>query len=762
MLGAILASFPAIAAPRHFAGLSLTKALRELESEGLALVYSSDLVRPDMRVSTEPAATAPRAILDELLAPHGLLALDGPRGRLLIVQAAPDAPAAPVPPRFHADEVVVTSSGDEAGVGAPPDGTTAIGGDQLRRDAAPGDDVNRALARQPGAAAADVSARLFLRGGEADEFSVRLDGMPIRNPFHLRGLQSPSGIIDTSVLAGAELSATSFPAEFGNSLSGVVNLTSLPPPDGTRYALSTSSMSTRLLSSGRFDAADGGWLVSARTWYPNAATDFVAPALEDFTPNFQDLFGKVQRRVGDSTILSADVLFSADDSDISQGTAQADHLHASSRYAWLDVKSALTPRLLSETLVSFTGIESERDGRVGSEPSPEASLHDDRSFAAFAARQDWSYQANEFHLMQAGVSVEHGTAAYDSVSLAASQGSLFGETSATPAAPVSLIASPSGNSFGAYVADRYRIAPSLTLDLGVRWDRQTWETGQPISPRVNVLWQPRPRTAVRAGWGRFTQAQGLDELRVEDGVRGFDPVEAAEQWSAGFEQAFARGLSFRLDAYSRSMSALRPRDENLFNPTEIFPEIAADRITIAPSAGQAHGVELSVRREPAHGIGWWASYARSEVQDRINGRWVPRAWNQRDAFNFGVDYRRQEWDLSVAGVAHTGWPTTGVTAVMVSGPDGSPTIQPIVGPLNAERLPDYFRLDLKVRRAFMVGQGRMAMFASITNLTNRQNVCCSTGFGFAPIGGGAVQVNREDAFWLGRTPVFGLEWESGP
>jgi hypothetical protein len=677
--------------------------------------------------------------------------------------ATGDRATAPLRPRhFRADDVIVTPDGDE-GAGAQPDGTTTIRGDDLRRDATLGDDVNRALARQPGAAAGDLSARLFLRGGEADEFSVRLDGMPIRNPFHLRGLQSPSGIIDTSVLAGAELSAGNVPVEFGNSLSGVVNLTSLAPPDGTRYALSGSSMSTRLLTSGRFDAPDGGWILSARTWYPNVATDFVAPSIEDFSPTFQDLFAKIQRRVGEGTVIAADVLLSSDDSDFSQGRLEADHLHATSRYAWLDVKSALTPRLLSETLLSSTSLGSERDGWVGPEASPEAFLHDQRSFAALAVRQDWSYAATGNHVLRGGLSVEHGTADYDTVSQAATPGSLFGGTPTTPAPPpVSLLASPSGNSFGAYLADRYQVAPPVTLDLGLRWDRQTWAVGQPLTPRVNVLWQALPRTVVRAGWGRFTQAQGLDELRVEDGVRGFDPAESAEHWSAGFDQAFARGLSFRLDAYRETMSDLRPRDENLFNPAGTFPEIGADRVIIAPSAGEAHGVELSLRCLPVHGIGWWASYARASVQDRINGTWVPRAWDQRDAFNFGVDVRHQAWDLSLAGVAHTGWPTTGVTAVMTTGPGGSPTIQPIVGPLNAERLPDYFRLDFKVRHSFLLGQGRLALFASVTNLTNRDNACCARGFSFAPGTGGTVQVNREDAFWLGRTPVFGLEWESGP
>jgi hypothetical protein len=733
-----------------------------------------------MRVSSEPTATTPRAILDELLAPHGLVVQEGPRGSLLVVRAAsapsPAAagteaarpPASPPlsPPRFQAEDVVVTPSGDEAPRPQPDDGT-AIAGADLRRDAPLGGDVSRALARQPGAASADLSAQLFVRGGEADEFVTLLDGMPIHQPFHLRSLMSPSGIIDAEAVAGAELWTGNYAAEFGNSLSGVVSLTSLPPSDTTRFALSSSTMSTRFLSRGRFDAADGGWVLSARTWYPNMTTDFVAPTAEDFYPTFHDLFAKLERRVGEGTVISGDVLFSADDSHFSDRDAQAER--STSRYAWLNVKSALSPRLLSETMLSSTSIESVRDGWLGPQTSPDAALRDERAFSALGVKQDWSYEATDHHHLKGGVSLEHGTAEYDSMSQAVPPGLLFGSTSsastafAAPAPPVSLLVSPSGDSFGAYITDRYQVASPLTLDLGLRWDRQTYVAGPQVSPRVNLLWALGRGSALRAGWGRFTQAQGLDELRVEDGVRQFAPAESAEQWTVGFEQTLGRTLSFRFDAYRKSIADPWARDENLFNPASLFPELAPDRIVIAPSRADARGIELSLRRQPTRGFGWWAAYALASAVDQIDGTWVPRSWDQRHTLNFGVNYRREDaWDFSLAGLAHSGWPTTGVTADLITNPDGSQTIQPILGPRNAERLPDYLRLDFKVRRNFAVGQGRLSLFASVTNLTNRANVSGARGFTFTPRADGTVQVDPQDAFWLGQVPIFGLEWESGP
>ena len=71
-----------------FAGRPLGDVLREFQAAGLNIVFSSEIVRPAMKVLTEPKAVQPRRILDEILRPHGLQVRSGPGGALLIVPAA--------------------------------------------------------------------------------------------------------------------------------------------------------------------------------------------------------------------------------------------------------------------------------------------------------------------------------------------------------------------------------------------------------------------------------------------------------------------------------------------------------------------------------------------------------------------------------------------------------------------------------------------------------------------------------------------------
>ena len=77
-----------------YAGRDLADVLRDFQRHGLNIVFSSELVKPEMKVADEPRATTPRKILDEVLAPHGLAVRSGPRGSLIVIRAKP-----PLPPR---------------------------------------------------------------------------------------------------------------------------------------------------------------------------------------------------------------------------------------------------------------------------------------------------------------------------------------------------------------------------------------------------------------------------------------------------------------------------------------------------------------------------------------------------------------------------------------------------------------------------------------------------------------------------------------
>jgi hypothetical protein len=80
-----------------YAGRPLADVLRDLNRQGLWIVFSTRLVRGSLRVTSEPAGPTARDVLTQVLAPHGLVARAGPRGTLVVARAPRSAVAAAAP-----------------------------------------------------------------------------------------------------------------------------------------------------------------------------------------------------------------------------------------------------------------------------------------------------------------------------------------------------------------------------------------------------------------------------------------------------------------------------------------------------------------------------------------------------------------------------------------------------------------------------------------------------------------------------------------
>lgn len=95
---AVPASANQAAARSPLVNRPLTDVLREMQRAGLPLVFSSEVVRPSLRVISEPKSTVARQVLDELLGPHGLEVRPAARGILLVVPRRVVKTPAPVAP----------------------------------------------------------------------------------------------------------------------------------------------------------------------------------------------------------------------------------------------------------------------------------------------------------------------------------------------------------------------------------------------------------------------------------------------------------------------------------------------------------------------------------------------------------------------------------------------------------------------------------------------------------------------------------------
>ena len=264
-----------------------------------------------------------------------------------------------------------------------------------------------------------------------------------------------------------------------------------------------------------------------------------------------------------------------------------------------------------------------------------------------------------------------------------------------------------------------------------------------------MLWHPRDNLELRFSVGRYHQSQPIQSLQIEDGITEFWPAQRADHIIAGIRFLAGRDTALRAEVFQKEIRDLRPRFENLYDPLGVMPELQADRVRLDPSRGRARGVELSADRTLGP-WNWWGSYTWSTVKDRIDGRDVPRSWDQRHAVHGGFGWHNERWNFSAAASIHSGWPTTDL--VLVS----EDTVIP--GPRNAERLPTFASLDLRLSRTFDVRRGKLLAFIEISNATNRRNVCC-IDWDIEEDEAGNPQLEHGRDYWMPLLPAIGILWE---
>src|SRR5690349_3279227 len=143
----------------------------------------------------------------------------------------------------------------------------SISGAEVRRVPAIGEtDVLRSAALLPGVVARnDFSAGFNVRGGEADQNLVLLDGIPIYNPFHLGGL---FGTFIDKAVSGVDVITGAFPTRYGGRLSSVLDVKSLEETRrGAHGAVEISLLSSSLFTGGAVGDGRLSWNFAARRTY---------------------------------------------------------------------------------------------------------------------------------------------------------------------------------------------------------------------------------------------------------------------------------------------------------------------------------------------------------------------------------------------------------------------------------------------------------------------------------------------------------------
>jgi outer membrane receptor protein involved in Fe transport len=620
-----------------------------------------------------------------------------------------------------------------------------------------GDDPMRTMHRLPGAAAGGWSAKTHFRGGEEDESAIFLNGLRLLDPFHVRDFHNVFSSIDARTISGVEAYTGGFPANYGDRMSGLMLLKSRRPEKPRQHELGISVFNTSLLTSGYNTSGKVDWLLSAR----RSNLDRVLDRKEHGDPKYHDIFGTLGVSISDRTRLTLNVLRARDQvlviTEHEPDDLENSFSDTSNQHFWLQLEHDLSPDLSASLVASTGSFRNTRDAMVADEEQLSGFIHDDRDVSSSGMRGDFSWYVSDEHILNWGLEVRKESARYSYQSEAEWDGFYLAYPGVEESIERDIRISPHGESYSAYVSDRWQVTPQLIVDAGLRWDKQTYVgpvDDSQVSPRFNMLYSLNSKVDLRLTWGRYHQSQQIQQMQVEDGVDRFFRAQQAEHLIAGASMRLGQDWSLRIEAFDKTYSHLRPRYENLLDPVPLVAELEPDRLRIDPSSGRSRGAEFTFQYDASDNLNGWASYTLARVTDRINGVDQPRNWDQRHSFQAGRGWKKNQWEIGLAARIRSGWPSTSATVLR----DEEGELELVYGPRNAENLGSFANVDLRIAHTWQLPKSRLTAFFEINNMFDHRNECC-VDYDVEEEDEDPLILERSVNHWLGASPAIGILWE---
>ncbi|HEY6829974.1 MAG TPA: TonB-dependent receptor [Gemmatimonadaceae bacterium] len=594
-------------------------------------------------------------------------------------------------------------------------------------------DVMRVVQLLPGVEARnDFSTGLNVRGGEADQNLILMDGYPIYNPFHLGGLFST--FIDPMV-GDITLMTGGFPARYGGRLSSVLEVNSAEEArTGLHGSAEVSVLASTLQLGGAFAGGKGSWSVGGRRTYADKFVELIST--NELPYHFRDEQAHASYAFTPTTKLSLTLYDGRDalDANIASfgDSTSTNPSGGTFSFGWGNTVGGATlshsyarpnSRGVARFLFGNSGTVEQRasishfstrldlgggaltlnnvvtDARVGGSLTTHTAAHD----------RTYGYDVGQYRISYLANSPQTGTLLYD-----LSQRPVAGS---------------------AFIDDLWRPNTRWLVETGLRGDALSGRAWAALSPRLSAKFFVTPDFALTGAVGRFEQ--WTHSLAREDiPVRLFDfwlasdsviPVSSAWHYIAGAERWFGTSRLARVEGFYKRYGTLLES-----NPQE-DPGIRGDEFY--PVQGNSYGVDVLLRQfeTPNHRFSGWVSYTyavAARVQDTL--RYFP-GHDRRHDINLVGTWRVANYLFGARFGYATGTPYTDIGGEIVrrvydpgtnayGTRGGSSQTEFVGGPRNAARMPTTQRLDLDVSRTYHVRGTTVAPYLSVVNAYDAKNV----------------------------------------
>lgn len=526
-------------------------------------------------------------------------------------------------------------------------------------------DIIKSIALLPGVRnEADGAGGFEVRGGNAYQNLVVMDGMTLYNPAHMMGVFST---FNEDALSNAILHKGPIPITFGGASSSVLE-THMKPGDKERFNFSGTIgiLNAKAAVSGPIVKNKVSFQVSARRSYVDLFFKLI-PQYKGTIMNFYDVNAKVRYSPDSSNHIDFSFFVSRDNLAITR-LMDLHWGNLAGSVNWTSRKEALT----FTTTASITDYTTDMGMNI-----MEANRSLKEYIRAYNINEKLNYEFSESHNLEFGARSELLQVKSGDMTIRETrqremrsgwQNSLWVKYEGNFRSKVFVEAGLRMSLFSALSQDRFHYFSAVN-ETAPEFDSKSYFN---LEPRASVKYQFNDYHNIKAGFSIDTQ--NLHGLRSTQTTFPFDRYaltsafvrpERAMQYSIGYAGLTpSGGWDWSAEVYFRSMKNVYDYKDGV----TMFSRINLESL-ILPGKGRSYGLELMLRKNFGKLTGW-ISYTLSKTETKVaginNGRWYKASNDRRnDIAIVGLYDFNEKWNVSASWTYSSGRPLTAPDAKYV-------------------------------------------------------------------------------------------------
>lgn len=600
--------------------------------------------------------------------------------------------------------------------------------EEIRRSAGAIGDVLRLTQALPGVALTnDQRNDLVVRGGTPSENLLLVDNIEIASLNHF-GAQNTGGgpisMLNTEFLDDASFYSGGFSSKYGNRLSSVLDISLRE--GGSDRILTDIEMGIAgfgVISEGPL-GQNTTYMVSVRRSYLELLEDAIGLTA---VPEYWNLNAKVVYKPSYRHTLSLlsiggidDINFQVDPNDLddpSLENTKSGGWQSINGFNWehLIGSNAFGVLTISDAVYHYdTEVVDERIGN-------QLTFRQNDTEGTTTFRYSLALIPDQIADLRAGIDVKILRADYELEQPLGVQNPLLVDS--TRVNPVNINESFTTNQLGLFGELSPYLTSTLTVNVGLRYDYFDFISESRFSPRINLRYKILENMNLNASWGQFYQSPALIFLNADPVNVNLSPMRS-DHYIAGLSFFPREDIRVTVEGYYKEYSDYPVSMEyptlTLANTGDDFGVNALLFPLTSEGSGESYGLEIYAQKKLTNRFYGQISYSYSQTEhEALDGIRRQASFDIPHTFTLLGGYRVGNWEFSGKFTYASGRPYTPYQ-------DAESVLQNRaifdLSRVNAERAPEYHRLDLRVDRYFNFPDWSLLVFMDVLNVYNRENV----------------------------------------